>query len=106
MGNTEKVVQDMFVCDVNLDITRIGTLCEELRARLAVARPVTLDVSGVTRVDTAALQLLTAFVRGARGRGIALAWHQPSEAFTRSAERLGLSQELGLTPAAPPAGAG
>jgi phospholipid transport system transporter-binding protein len=105
MGNADKAVQDVLVCDVNLDITRIGTLCEDLRARLVAARPVTLDVSAVARVDTAALQLLTAFVRGARARGITFAWHRPSEAFTRSADRLGLSQELGLA-APPPAGAG
>jgi len=57
---------------------------------------VTLDLSGVTRIDTAGLQLLLVFVleMGKHSRRLTLS--QPSESFSQSARLAGLSELLGL----------
>lgn len=64
-----------------------------LRSQLAAvfAQPAaTIDVSAVRRIDTANLQLLAAFVRDRRAAGLAVEWLGAAQAFTQSADRLGL----------------
>lgn len=72
-----------------------------LRAKLARlltrASTVTLDAGAVTRIDTASLQLLTAFVRDRRNRGRAVVWRNLPPAFHEAAGLLGLSTVLGST---------
>ncbi|MEW9572787.1 lipid asymmetry maintenance protein MlaB [Rhodanobacter sp. Si-c] len=63
---------------------------------------VTLDGSGVERVDTAALQLLVLLRRELDRRGGTLAWRGTSEALNDAAGLLGLARILEL-PAAGPA---
>jgi anti-anti-sigma regulatory factor len=96
MAQKDNGGSDVFVCDPVLDIAHIGAFRERLEALLAAPRPLILDASGVERVDTAVLQLLTVFVRAAQRRGMALTWRQASEVFLRSAVLLGLDGELGL----------
>lgn len=70
---------------------------EDLKARLAGTldgSAVAIDGSGVERVDGASLQLLCAFARHARERGIELTWQGVSEALSGSAATLGLEGEL------------
>lgn len=55
---------------------------------------VTLDASAVTRIDTASLQLLTAFVRERRNHNRVVTWHGVTPAFTAAASRLGLESAL------------
>ena len=62
----------------------------------------TLDAAAVTRVDTAALQLLVAVHRDAQTRGEHVAWANVSAPLREAAERLALTQALVL-PAATPA---
>lgn len=57
---------------------------------------VELDLSGVTRIDTAGLQLLLAFVLEMRGQGRQLLLTKPSESFSQSARFAGLNELLGL----------
>ena len=70
-----------------------------LRSKLArlVTRvsTVTLDASAVTRVDTASLQLLVAFVQDRRKRGREVVWRNVAPAFHEAADLLGLSAALG-----------
>lgn len=78
---------------------RIGTvrdLHSKLREAIAAGRPVTLEAEAVETADTAALQLLYAFVRDGRDRGVEIGWKAPTERLRRDAERLGLSVPLGL----------
>jgi ABC-type transporter Mla MlaB component len=58
-------------------------------------QPVTLDVHAVERIDTAALQLLCAFVRDQRARGKRTHWMGAASAFTEAVDTLGLMQALG-----------
>lgn len=80
----------------------IGTVRDlhcALREAIDAGCPVTLDAAAVEAVDTAALQLLYAFVRDGRERGIEIVWKAPPERLQRDAERLGLGAPLGLTSA-------
>ena len=57
---------------------------------------IVLDMSSVEKIDTACLQLLTAFVLKARANGIALRWHEPSEHFLSVVNSLNLNAALGI----------
>ena len=70
----------------------------ELKGRLLklIAHPstVTLDSGSVKRVDTATLQMLTAFVRDRRAEGLAVEWSGEGAALKHAAGLLGLSSLL------------
>jgi len=57
---------------------------------------VELDLSGVTRIDTAGLQLLLAFVLEMRGRGRRVVLSRPSASLVQSARLAGLFDLLSL----------
>jgi ABC-type transporter Mla MlaB component len=82
----------------NLDALR-AQLVKEAQRRNAV----TLD-AGEVRVDAAALQLVLAFVRDRKARGLATEWRAIAEPLSDAARRLGLhgSLELSVTGASPP----
>ena len=63
---------------------------------LEEAQPVTLEVAAVQRIDTAALQLLAAFVRDRRTAGRQVAWRGRAAALDSAAALLGLSGMLEL----------
>ena len=60
------------------------------------ARSLIFDMSSVEKIDTACLQLLTAFVFKARADNIALTWHEPSEHFLAAVNGLNLNTALGM----------
>jgi anti-anti-sigma regulatory factor len=74
-------------------------LLGQLMLRLDHAAPVYIDAAQVERIDTAALQLLVAFLSDRRGRRRAVVWLDCSEAMERAARALGLTGALALTPA-------
>ena len=55
-----------------------------------------IDASAVQRIDTAALQLLAAFVRDLRADGRVVEWTECSTALRRAADSLGLADALDL----------
>jgi phospholipid transport system transporter-binding protein len=57
---------------------------------------VEIDASEVELVDTAALQLLVAFVKALRDRDVTVNWNKPSDTFCETARLLDLSDLLGL----------
>lgn len=61
---------------------------------------VRLDAAAVERVDTAALQLLLAYVRDRQSRGAPIEWIGVSRPLEEAAARLGLTALLGLNPSA------
>jgi phospholipid transport system transporter-binding protein len=58
--------------------------------------PVTLDVRAVERVDTAAMQVLCAFVRDRAAAGRVVSWLGGPESFVEAVSLLGMSKTLGL----------
>ena len=63
------------------------------------AEAVSLAAGDVSRVHTATLQVLCAFVSTRAKAGRATAWSEPSAALTEAAARLGIESLLGLAPA-------
>src|ERR1035437_5167948 len=74
----------------------ITVLHSDLVSRLCTSGPVSIDRSGVQRVNTAVLQLLAAFVRDLRAASRPVEWCGENAAFDRAARALGLSASLGL----------
>ena len=67
-----------------------------LRALSEKTHSVELDLSGVTRIDTAGLQLLLAFALELRRTGRQLALSRPSEVLAQGARLAGFSELLNL----------
>ena len=81
-----------------LNIRDAEGLQRELVVQLTNKACVRLECSGIESADTAALQLLTAFYREACRRGVNVHWHEPGDALSRSAELVGLAEEMELSP--------
>ena len=77
-------------------LREVDDLHFSLLAADAGADPFLIDAAAVERVDTAGLQLLTAFVRQRATDGRSVQWCAVSGEFARGARRLGLEQLLGL----------
>jgi ABC-type transporter Mla MlaB component len=77
-------------------IAGASALKESLASLLDEPRPVTLDITGLQRIDTAGLQVLTAFVRERAGHGRAVEWQGTAPALTGAAQLLGLTSVLRL----------
>lgn len=82
------------VLDENPTISEASMLFETLKCMLATEQDVTLDASRVKSIDTASMQLLTAFSRKIDEKGNDLIWAEQSEGFRKTAELLGLREEL------------
>lgn len=79
-----------------LDVGGTRAAYETLNEALTRALPVDLDAADLERVDAAGLQLLLAFVRTARERGLALKWQAVGSTLEAGAELLGLANALEL----------
>jgi phospholipid transport system transporter-binding protein len=71
-------------------IAQAGDLKADLARVLDAAAAVTLDLSAVRRIDTAALQVLTSFIRERRAAGRGVECQGASDAFLATADVLGL----------------
>lgn len=83
-------------CEAYVDITTVGELHARLNTLLAIKQAISIDVSKVERIDTAALQTLSAFIKAAHENSIPFTWHEPSQAFCNAAKLLGLTSVLRL----------
>jgi ABC-type transporter Mla MlaB component len=73
-----------------------STLKQSLASHLDEPQPITLDITALQRIDTAGLQVLTAFVRERAGQGRKVEWRGSAPALTSAAQLLGLTSLLGL----------
>ena len=81
-----------------LDFAHAREVLESARPQvLAGSGPVELDLSGVTRVDSAGLALLLELTRAARREGRTLRCTRAPEQLRRLAEFFGLTQVLALS---------
>jgi phospholipid transport system transporter-binding protein len=81
------------------EVVSIATMAEFhplLMQALATKQTVVLNASHLERVDTAALQVLSAFVQDAKSQQQDVQWKEPSESLRQAAELLGLSVLLNL----------
>jgi ABC-type transporter Mla MlaB component len=77
-------------------VSEASSLKERLAALLAEPQPVTLDINALQRIDTAALQVITAFVRERSESGRAVEWHGSAPVLATAAQLLGLTSLLKL----------
>jgi ABC-type transporter Mla MlaB component len=77
-------------------VSGASSLKESLAALLDEPLPVTLDITTLQRIDTAGLQVITAFVRERAGHGRTVEWQGTAPALTTAAQLLGLTSLLGL----------
>ncbi|MGH8150756.1 MAG: STAS domain-containing protein [Steroidobacteraceae bacterium] len=79
---------------------------ETLKMRLAEllksVKPITVDVRGVRRIDTASMQLLAAFARDRRASELGLQMTGESGVFDEAVRLLGLAGLLGSAAGAAP----
>ncbi len=74
-------------------------LLGQLMLRLEHSAPVYIDAAKVERIDTAALQLLVAFLCDRKARRRAVVWLECSESMMRAARALDLTAALSLSAA-------
>jgi phospholipid transport system transporter-binding protein len=72
-------------------IAQADEMRTQLMRMLSKPASVTLDLSGIRRIDTAALQVLTAFIRERRAARRAVKCSGATETFLLTAQTLGLS---------------
>ena len=80
----------------DLGIVQIHELYTQLGSVLKSAASIEIDAADLKQIDTAAVQLLYAFVQETKSRGLTLVWKQTSETLNSSAEQLGLKGLMGL----------
>jgi anti-anti-sigma regulatory factor len=73
-----------------------SALKESLAGRLDEPRPITLDITALQRIDTAGLQVLTAFIRERASHDRTVEWRGSAPALTSAAHLLGLTSLLRL----------
>ena len=88
--------QTTLVFEGSLDIAGAGLLREQLMQALSEKQPVVIDAANVERVDTAALQVLTAFFKDAGAQNLEVRWKEPAQVLTNAAQMLGLHDSLQL----------
>ncbi|WP_415893935.1 lipid asymmetry maintenance protein MlaB [Neptuniibacter sp. PT8_73] len=79
-----------------LSIANVTEWQQKLGQYLNSVDSVVLDGDKLTRVDTAALQLLTAFCLKAQALQKAVEWINPSDSLVKTACQLGLEKTLSL----------
>ncbi|HEX5353542.1 MAG TPA: STAS domain-containing protein [Rhodanobacteraceae bacterium] len=84
-----------------LVIGAAGALHVRLGKALARPGPVVLDAAAVTRLDTAGLQLLHAFVRARNESAGEWCWENVGAALREAATQLGMQRVLELPDAVP-----
>lgn len=77
-------------------IADAAALQTRLQALLERSGPVVLDAAKLARVDTAALQVLAAFMEAADAARLSVSWKQPGAPVIEASQRLGLQAKLGL----------
>jgi ABC-type transporter Mla MlaB component len=77
-------------------ISDASSLKHRLAALLDEPLPVTLDITALQRIDTAGLQVITAFIRERAGHGRLVEWQGVAPVLTSAAQLLGLTSLLRL----------
>ncbi|HHI94778.1 MAG TPA: STAS domain-containing protein [Gammaproteobacteria bacterium] len=83
-------------CADVLDISGVAEFHAHCLEALGTQKTLILNASQVDRADTAALQVLSAFIQNANAQQQTVQWESPSEALCQSAALLGLSEILCL----------
>ncbi|HHM06307.1 MAG TPA: STAS domain-containing protein [Gammaproteobacteria bacterium] len=77
-------------------INNAAEIKETLVQALATEKPVSMDVTKVTRMDTPVMQLLLSFKQDAKGKGVDIDWQGVNETVRATSDILGMSAQLGF----------
>jgi ABC-type transporter Mla MlaB component len=77
-------------------VSDAASLKERLAGLLDKPQAVTLDITALQRIDTAGIQVITAFVRERAGHGWPVEWQGTAPALAAAARLLGLTSLLKL----------
>src|ERR1700737_1983716 len=77
-------------------VSDAGSLKERLAGLLDEPQAVTLDITALQRIDTAGMQVITAFVRERAGHGRPVEWQGTAPVLATAARLLGLTSLLKL----------
>ncbi len=80
-----------------VNIAKAEKLHGELEELLKHGTPTIIDASGVSRADTAALQLLASFFQSMKAAEVDVTWHEVAEELVEAAKLAGLAVMLGLS---------
>jgi len=83
-------------CGESIDITTVMTWRDKLLEILSVAPDVVFEAESVEKIDTAGLQVLVAFMKDARVKGLSVTWSNPSDVLCRAAMLTGFADVLEL----------
>ena len=86
----------LVVLPANCTLRETAELKSALLQWLDSTDSVQLDVSALQRIDTAAMQVLCAFVRDRQARNLPFTWEGSSAALTDATRLLGVAGLLGL----------
>jgi len=92
-------VENKIVLKTVLAISDAKTLHTELGKKLKAKKGISIDASAVEMVDTAMLQLLSAFIKRSQLDSVVVKWVKPSREFLSRSETLNLTKLLGLSEA-------
>ncbi|KAF7769051.1 hypothetical protein PCIT_a3596 [Pseudoalteromonas citrea] len=79
-----------------LTISQVEDLHQQLRQELHVEHDICIDISEVSRADTASIQLLCALQKHLLNINHQIVWHGQSTAFHNAVDELGLIKLLAL----------
>ena len=97
MATLERKNDETWVClDENLDVSTISEFRSTMKKVVTRKAPYVLDGSAVTRVHTAALQVLLALITTIKSKDKSFRWESASEPLSSAAATLGLKKELGI----------
>ncbi len=96
MSQSTNTQATVITCDPCLDIASARGLYGQLQEAVDAGGPVVFRAEQVERIDTAALQVLSVFVREAQARHIAVQWLRPSLPLQQAAATLDLTAMMAL----------
>jgi anti-anti-sigma regulatory factor len=95
-GVEEETATGAFAIAAECTVADASSLKSGLAKLLDESASVTLDISAVQRIDTAGLQVITAFIRERESQGRQVQWRGHAPAVTAAARLLGLGALLKL----------
>ncbi len=88
--------EEILSCGTSLTITGAESLYQRLKSLLEGEATVVIEAHEVKSIDTAALQLLGAFIQESGSHGISVVWKEPSAVLRESVYRLNMDRLLML----------
>lgn len=79
----------------SIDISRVGIVYAEMKDSLQSSAEVSLNISDITHIDGAGIQLIFAYIKAAKEQGLQLSVSEPSANVRAVAEILGLTSLMG-----------